>query len=195
MPFPHSAALRLFSNQIPHAPRGREPDVETAALGLGFMWGQPPSAVRRAQLERFSLSPAKWTALSSRQPAMPSFVLKLHPVEPGSTDSRGRRSQINRPVHLGSEFKWRAGRRKCWIFTRPKQKPGEVGQRSIVHEKGETRRLARGLRGAVRRIAPNPVRGLWTACTRLKIRVLTSAYFSLTEKIEGVQQDRSLTAS
>jgi hypothetical protein len=37
--------------------------------------------------------------------------------------------------------------------------------------------------------------GLWTACTRLKTCVLTNAYFSLTEKIEGVQQDRSLTAS
>jgi hypothetical protein len=32
-------------------------------------------------------------------------------------------------------------------------------------------------------------------CTRLKTRVLTKAYFSLTGKIEGVQQDRSLTAS
>jgi hypothetical protein len=43
--------------------------------------------------------------------------------------------------------------------------------------------------------APFPVRGLWMACTALKRRVLTKAYFSLTEKIEGVQQDRSLTAS
>jgi hypothetical protein len=40
-----------------------------------------------------------------------------------------------------------------------------------------------------------PVMRLWTACTPLKTRVLTNAYFSLTEKIEGVQQDRSLTAS
>jgi hypothetical protein len=39
------------------------------------------------------------------------------------------------------------------------------------------------------------VTALWTACTPLKIRVLTNAYFSLTEKIKGVQQDRSLTAS
>jgi hypothetical protein len=29
----------------------------------------------------------------------------------------------------------------------------------------------------------------------LKTRVLTNAYFSLTPKAEGVQQDRSLTAS
>jgi hypothetical protein len=29
----------------------------------------------------------------------------------------------------------------------------------------------------------------------LKTRVVTNAYFRLTEKIEGVQQDRSLTAS
>jgi hypothetical protein len=43
--------------------------------------------------------------------------------------------------------------------------------------------------------APNPVTVLWTACTRMKTRVLTIAYFPLTEKIEGVQQDRSLIAS
>jgi len=39
------------------------------------------------------------------------------------------------------------------------------------------------------------VTALWTACTLLEIRVLTNAYFSLTGKIKGVQQDRSLTAS
>jgi hypothetical protein len=44
-------------------------------------------------------------------------------------------------------------------------------------------------------IAPKPVTGLWTGCTRLKIHVLTNAYFSLTEKIEGVEQHCSLTAS
>jgi hypothetical protein len=43
--------------------------------------------------------------------------------------------------------------------------------------------------------APFSVTSLWTACTCLKTGVLTKAYFSLTQKIEGVQQDRSLTAS
>jgi hypothetical protein len=47
----------------------------------------------------------------------------------------------------------------------------------------------------VQPVAPNPVTGLCTTCTQLKMHVLTNAYFLLTEKIEGVQQDRSLTAS
>jgi hypothetical protein len=40
-----------------------------------------------------------------------------------------------------------------------------------------------------------PVTRLWMTRTPLKISVLTKAHFSLTEKIKGVQQDRSLTAS
>jgi hypothetical protein len=43
--------------------------------------------------------------------------------------------------------------------------------------------------------APNPVICLWTGCTRLKMHGVTERDFLLTEFIEGVQQDRSLTAS
>jgi hypothetical protein len=43
--------------------------------------------------------------------------------------------------------------------------------------------------------APNPVICLWMGCTRLKMHGVTERDFSLTEFIEGVQQDRSLTAS
>src|ERR1700686_1923460 len=56
-------------------------------------------------------------------------------------------------------------------------------------------RLTRDLREANCGSAPIPVTCLWMACTRLKRHVLTSAYFPLTGKTEGVQQDRSLTAS
>src|SRR5579872_1834862 len=44
-------------------------------------------------------------------------------------------------------------------------------------------------------VAPNPVTGLWTGCTRLKKQIVAGACFRLTENLEGVQQDRSLTAS
>jgi hypothetical protein len=64
-----------------------------------------------------------------------------------------------------------------------------------INTAGENPRLKRGLQGLLCRFAPNPVTGLWTACTRLKRQVLTNAHFSLTGKIEGVEQDRSLTAS
>jgi hypothetical protein len=68
---------------------------------------------------------------------------------------------------------------------------------SFVHQNqfSENRYWVRLLAKVNPGAAPFPVSGLWTACTRLKIHVLTNAYFSLTEKIEGVQQDRSLTAS
>jgi hypothetical protein len=35
--------------------------------------------------------------------------------------------------------------------------------------------------------APNPVSGLWTACTRLKTQAVASPSFSLTLYLEGVQ--------
>jgi hypothetical protein len=44
-------------------------------------------------------------------------------------------------------------------------------------------------------VAPNLVIGLWTGCTRLKKQIVAAPNFSLTPKLEGVQQDRSLTAS
>ncbi len=53
----------------------------------------------------------------------------------------------------------------------------------------------RGLRETRCGAALNPVMGLWTGCTRLKMHIVTKSDFSLTEIIEGVQQDRSLTAS
>ncbi|MGB2602000.1 MAG: hypothetical protein WBC78_00285, partial [Candidatus Sulfotelmatobacter sp.] len=65
----------------------------------------------------------------------------------------------------------------------------------LINTGSETPRPTRNARKVCYGVAPKLVMGLWTACTRLKIRVLTSAYFSLTEKIEGVQQDCSLTAS
>jgi hypothetical protein len=43
--------------------------------------------------------------------------------------------------------------------------------------------------------AQKPVTRLWTACTRLKINQIRRALFSLTPKLESVQQDRSLTVS
>jgi hypothetical protein len=53
----------------------------------------------------------------------------------------------------------------------------------------------RDLRETISVAAPNPVIRLWTGCTRLKMHGVTERDFSLTEFIEGVQQDRSLTAS
>jgi hypothetical protein len=66
---------------------------------------------------------------------------------------------------------------------------------TCINAEYEKPRLVRGLPETVSRSAPNPVMGLWTGCTRLKTRVVTERDFSLTERIEGVQEDRSLTAS
>jgi len=55
--------------------------------------------------------------------------------------------------------------------------------------------LAKELAKLPARFAPNPVMMMWTGCTRLKIRVLTTRDFRLTFFLEGVEQDRSLTAS
>jgi hypothetical protein len=52
-----------------------------------------------------------------------------------------------------------------------------------------------GFARARERAAQNPVIRLWTGCTRLKIQRLTDADFSLTQDLEGVKQDRSLTPS
>jgi hypothetical protein len=60
---------------------------------------------------------------------------------------------------------------------------------------GKTRVWRGVLRKINSRSAPNPVTGLWTGCTRLKKQTVTGACFRLTKIIEGVQQDRSLTAS
>jgi hypothetical protein len=44
-------------------------------------------------------------------------------------------------------------------------------------------------------VAQFPVMGLWTTCTRLKIHLLTERDFRLTFFPEGVELNRSLTAS
>src|SRR5271166_2083042 len=86
-------------------------------------------------------------------------------------------------------------RGKCVIFTQALTNAPELLTSICIHAESETPHPEPGLEEMVWGIAPNPVMGLWTGCTRLKIRVLTSAYFPLTEKTEGVQQDCSLTAS
>jgi hypothetical protein len=88
-----------------------------------------------------------------------------------------------------------AGRWKCAIFTGTLHSGGGFGLFIYENQFSEKPRRARLLAKIDFMAAPFPVRGLWMACTALKRRVLTKAYFSLTEKIEGVQQDRSLTAS
>jgi hypothetical protein len=68
--------------------------------------------------------------------------------------------------------------------------------RSIhINERREKPQLARVSRKVHSVAAPFSGTGLWTGCTRLKKQIVTTASFRLTEKIEGVQQDRSLTAS
>jgi hypothetical protein len=66
---------------------------------------------------------------------------------------------------------------------------------TCINAEYEKPRLVRGLPETVSGSAPNPVMRLWTGCTRLETHVVTGRDFSLTEKTEGVQQDRSLTAS
>jgi hypothetical protein len=66
---------------------------------------------------------------------------------------------------------------------------------TCLHSSGENTRLGRTLQRINGRPAPNPVVGLWTGCTRLKTYVVMKRDFSLTGFVEGVQQDRSLTAS
>jgi hypothetical protein len=83
----------------------------------------------------------------------------------------------------------------CAIFTGALHNRAPFERFSCRNEFSENPRRAWLLERAALGAAPFPVRGLWMACTWLKRRVLTNAYFSLTHKIEGVQQDRSLTAS
>src|SRR5580704_10930301 len=96
------------------------------------------------------------------------------------------------PSFLNSPFLRSLTRRgKCPIFTTEKPNPPRLHIDPHQYD-WRNPRLKRGLRERLCRLAPNPVTGLCTACTRLKIQVLTNTYFSLTENVEGVQQDRSL---
>jgi hypothetical protein len=88
-----------------------------------------------------------------------------------------------------------ARRGKSAIFTVEQQSTTQIETFRPSQEFAKTR-VPRGFRAkTILWVAQFPVRGLCTACTRLKTRVVTNAYFRLTKKIEGVQQDRSLTAS
>src|SRR5580704_3670797 len=103
--------------------------------------------------------------------------------------------RVSQSRFLGGISKLLAGRGKCAIFTVQKQSLASMPTVPSPDEcwgKPRLTRLSRKMRCST---APNPVRGLWTTCTRLKRQVLTNAHFSLTENVEGVQQDRSLTAS
>jgi len=88
-----------------------------------------------------------------------------------------------------------AGRGKCAIFTVRKESLASMPALSSPHESCGNPRLTRLPRKTYSAAALFPVIGLWTGCTRLKMQIVTECKFSLTEKIEGVQQDRSLTAS
>jgi hypothetical protein len=88
-----------------------------------------------------------------------------------------------------------AGRGKSAIFTNPKHNRDLRFTSIRVDTRGENLRLARVLRELFEPTAQNPVIPLWTACTRLKTHAVKTRDFSLTQKIEGVQQDRSLTPS
>ena len=88
-----------------------------------------------------------------------------------------------------------AGRWKSAIFTGRNQKPRPAFTSINIDAAGGTPRLALDLCKLNRRIAPNPVMGLWTGCTRLKIQIVADAEFRLTKKIGSVQQDCSLTTS
>jgi hypothetical protein len=88
-----------------------------------------------------------------------------------------------------------ASRGKCTIFTVQQQSTTRIVTFGRSQEFYETRPPRGFCAKTILRFAQFPVRGLCTACTRLKTRVVTNAYFRLTKKIEGVQQDRSLTAS
>jgi hypothetical protein len=83
----------------------------------------------------------------------------------------------------------------CAIFTGALHNHESFLTLVLANECGEKPRQLRLLAKVDFPPAPFPVRRLWTGCTRLKTRVLTKPYFSLTEKMEGVQQDRSLTTS
>jgi hypothetical protein len=94
-----------------------------------------------------------------------------------------------------NDAKPQAGRGKSAIFTNPKHNRDLRFTSTRVDTKGENPRLARGLAKVLRHTAQNSVMRLWTARTRLKTHIVTTHHFSLTAKIEGVQQDRSLTPS
>ncbi len=87
------------------------------------------------------------------------------------------------------------GRSKSAIFTNPKHNRGLRFTSTRVDTKREKPRLARVLRKVLDVTAQNLVMRLWTARTRLKTHTVTTRDFPLTPKIEGVQQDRSLTPS
>jgi hypothetical protein len=73
-------------------------------------------------------------------------------------------------------------RRSCVIFTGSSGRPGPPISDRTYFKIRQTPRSTRFPQDPFRRVAPNPVSGLWTACTRLKRRVLTSAYFSIDGK-------------
>jgi hypothetical protein len=88
-----------------------------------------------------------------------------------------------------------AGCGKSSIFTNLKHNRDFRFTSTRADPKREKPRLARILRKVLELTAQDSVMRLWTACTRLKTHRVTTRDFSLTEKIERVQQDRSLTPS
>ena len=163
------------------------------------MWGQPPSAVRRAKLGHGH----RWiqTSRSIRPPNSSREAAKeCSPrrqswggqVQQHSQAPKGRKKP---PHETCPSCKTLAPRRSCAIFTVPSDIQFRTLWARTYFKIRQTPQSTPFPRDLLRHLAPNPVTGLWTACTRLKIHVLTNAYFSLTGEIEGVQQDRSLTAS
>ena len=67
---------------------------------------------------------------------------------------------------------WRG---KCVIFTNPKSSGGRQLVLTSMNTSCANSGLMRRLRETCCVVAPNPVTGLWTGCTRLKTRVLTNA--------------------
>jgi hypothetical protein len=90
---------------------------------------------------------------------------------------RGPRPVSSQIRFLNTIVKSLASRGKCAIFTNCKLRfRTDLASTSIDVER-ERLHLARGLQKFIYGFAPNPVSGLWTGCTRLKIRMLGSAIF------------------
>jgi len=135
----------------------------------------------------------------SRNPQAPKERKKLQQTRNRSLTLTHATNRENSPRSAHAPFcttaKLLASRGNCSIYTTQGGWESAGMTLTVVNESRKTPHRIRLSRKSIEALAPNPGRRLWTACTRLKMHVLTNVHFSLTEKIEGVQQDRSLTAS
>ena len=158
------------------------------------MWGQPSPPVHQAQLGR--VDSCSEVELASLQPRSGERMQPTTQVVGGST------ALANKPQRGEREFTARTTipQTPCPApilrdFHRLQTNAPRLPRQQEQSRCWQNPLLVRLLQKMNSRIAPNPVTGLWTACTRLKTRVLTNADFSLTKKIGRVELNRSLTAS